>query len=68
MHTNGTLVDGLEADTVMKGSVNPVRRDLDMEMVTAPEISTTVGVAAAFAIGPIVGTAASIASRVLGLL
>ena len=48
MHTDDTLVDGLEADIAMKGSVNLVRRDLNMEAVVAPEISATVGVAAAF--------------------
>jgi len=38
MHTDDTLVDGLEADIAMKGSVNLVRRDLK-EAVVAPEIS-----------------------------
>ncbi|MDI4746004.1 hypothetical protein MJL33_31890, partial [Salmonella enterica subsp. enterica serovar Kentucky] len=43
---------GLEADIAMKGSVDLVRRRLDMEAVVAPEISATVGVAAAFAVNP----------------
>ncbi|MFP1592265.1 AsmA-like C-terminal region-containing protein [Escherichia coli] len=30
MHTDDTLVDGLEADIAMKGSVNLVRRDLNI--------------------------------------
>ncbi|WP_142764421.1 YhdP family protein, partial [Klebsiella pneumoniae] len=42
MHTDDTLLDGLEADIAMKGSVNLVRRELDMEAVVAPEISATV--------------------------
>ncbi|MDI8799830.1 hypothetical protein MJM59_29380, partial [Salmonella enterica subsp. enterica serovar Montevideo] len=42
----------LEADIAMKGSVDLVRRRLDMEAVVAPEISATVGVAAAFAVNP----------------
>ena len=43
LHTDDTLVDGLEADIAMKGSVDLVRRRLDMEAVVAPEISATVG-------------------------
>nr|WP_235719449.1 AsmA2 domain-containing protein YhdP [Escherichia coli] len=68
MHTDDTLVDGLEADIAMKGSVNLVRRDLNMEAVVAPEISATVGVATAFAVNPIVGAAVFAASKVLGPL
>ncbi|HIH3666441.1 TPA: AsmA2 domain-containing protein YhdP [Escherichia coli] len=68
MHTDDTLVDGLEADIAMKGSVNLVRRDLNMEAVVAPEISATVGVAAAFAVNPIVGAAVFAASKVQGPL
>lgn len=68
MHTDDTLVDGLEADIAMKGSVNLVRRDLNMEAVVALEISATVGVAAAFAVNPIVGAAVFAASKVLGPL
>ncbi|STJ15636.1 membrane protein [Escherichia coli] len=66
MHTDDTLVDGLEADIAMKGSVNLVRRDLNMEAVVAPEISATVGVAAAFAVNPIVGAAVFAASKSAG--
>lgn len=51
-----------------KGSVDLVRRRLDMEAVVAPEISATVGVAAAFAVNPIVGAAVFAASKVLGPL
>ena len=68
LHTDDTLVDGLEADIAMKGSVDLVQRRLDMEAVVAPEISATVGVAAAFAVNPIVGAAVFAASKVLGPL
>ncbi len=68
LHTDDTLVDGLEADIAMKGSVDLVRRRLDMEAVVAPEISATVGVAAAFAVNPIVGAAVFAASQVLSPL
>ena len=68
LHTDDTLVDGLEADIAMKGSVNLLRRELDIEAVVAPEISATVGVAAAFAVNPIVGAAVFAASKVLGPL
>lgn len=68
LHTDDTLVDGLEADIAMKGSVDLVRRELDLEAVVAPEISATVGVAAAFAVNPIVGAAVFAASKVLGPL
>ena len=52
----------------MKGSVDLVRRQLDMQAVVAPEISATVGVAAAFAVNPIIGAAVFAASKVLGPL
>ena len=68
MHTDDTLLDGLEADIAMKGSVNLVRRELDMEAVVAPEISATVGVATAFVVNPIIGAAVFAASKVLGPL
>ncbi len=42
LHTDDTLVDGLEADIAMKGSVDLVRRQLDLQAVVAPEISATV--------------------------
>lgn len=68
LHTDDTLADGLEADIAMKGSVDLVRRQLNMEAVVAPEISATVGVAAAFVVNPIVGAAVFAASKVLGPL
>ncbi|MCX8958584.1 AsmA2 domain-containing protein YhdP [Erwinia psidii] len=68
MHTDSLLVDGLEADIAMQGKVDLVRREIDMEAVVAPEISATVGVAAAFAVNPVVGAAVFAASKVLGPL
>lgn len=68
LSTSDTLVDGLEADIAMKGSVDLVRSQLDLEAVVAPEISATVGVATAFVINPIVGAAVFAASKVLGPL
>ncbi|MCX0499326.1 AsmA2 domain-containing protein YhdP [Erwinia billingiae] len=68
MHTDNLLVDGLEADIAMKGKMDLVKRQIDMEAVVAPEISATVGVAAAFAVNPIVGAAVFAASKVLGPL
>ncbi len=65
-HTDDTLVDGLEADIAMKGAVDLVRRQLDLQAVVAPEISATVGVAAAFAVNPIVGAAVFAASKSAG--
>ncbi|BBR57177.1 MULTISPECIES: AsmA2 domain-containing protein YhdP [unclassified Klebsiella] len=68
LNTDDTLVDGLEADIAMKGSVNLVRRELNMEAIVAPEISATVGVATAFAVNPIIGAAVFAATKVLGPL
>ncbi|MTD27919.1 AsmA2 domain-containing protein YhdP [Erwinia sorbitola] len=68
MHTDNLLVDGLEADIAMKGKVDLVKRQIDMEAVVAPEISTTVGVATAFAVNPVIGAAVFAASKVLGPL
>jgi len=68
MHTDNLLVDGLEADIAMKGKMDLVKRQIDMEAVVAPEISTTVGVATAFAVNPVIGAAVFAASKVLGPL
>lgn len=68
LNTDDTLVDGLEADIAMKGSVNLVRRELDMEAIVAPEISATVSVATAFAVNPIIGAAVFAATKVLSPL
>lgn len=68
LHTDDTLVDGLEADIAMKGHIDLVRRELSMEAVVAPAISATVGVAAAFVVNPIVGAAVFAASHALAPL
>ncbi|ATA25651.1 TIGR02099 family protein [Brenneria goodwinii] len=68
LHTDDMLVDGLEADIAMKGNVDLVNRQIDMEAVIAPEISATVGVATAFVINPVVGAAVFAASKVLAPL
>lgn len=68
MQTDNLLVDGLEADIAMKGKMDLVQRQINMEAVVAPEISATVGVAAAFAVNPVVGAAVFAASKVLGPL
>ncbi|WP_034917374.1 AsmA2 domain-containing protein YhdP [Erwinia sp. 9145] len=68
MRTDNLLVDGLEADIAMQGKMDLVKRQIDMEAVVAPEISATVGVAAAFAVNPVVGAAVFAASKVLAPL
>jgi uncharacterized protein (TIGR02099 family) len=68
MRTDNLLVDGLEADIAMKGNINLVKRQIDMEAVVAPEISASVGVATAFVINPVVGAAVFAASKVLAPL
>nr|WP_024966631.1 AsmA2 domain-containing protein YhdP [Pantoea sp. IMH] len=66
MRTDNLLVDGLEADIAMQGKINLVKRQIDMEATVAPELSATVGVAAAFVVNPVVGAAVFAASKVLG--
>ncbi|MDZ7277107.1 AsmA2 domain-containing protein YhdP [Pantoea eucrina] len=68
MRTDNLLVDGLEADIAMKGKVDLVQRQIDMEAVVAPEISASVGVATAFVVNPVIGAAVFAASKVLGPL
>lgn len=68
MNTDDTLVDGLEADIAIKGTIDLARSQLDLQAVVAPEISATVGVATAFVINPIAGAAVFAASKVLGPL
>jgi len=68
LRTDNLLVDGLEADIAMQGKIDLVRRQIDMEAVVAPEISATVGVAAAFAVNPVVGAAVFAASKALAPL
>lgn len=52
----------------MQGNMDLVKRRIDMEAIVTPEISASVGVAAAFAINPVVGAAVFAASKVLGPL
>ncbi len=68
MQTDNLLVDGLEADIAMKGKIDLVKRQINMEAVVAPEISATVGVAAAFAVNPVIGAAVFAASKALAPL
>lgn len=68
MQTENLQVDGLEADISMKGKVDLVKKQIDMEAVVEPAISAPVGVAAAFAVNPVVGAAVYAASKVLGPL
>ncbi len=68
MRTDNLLVDGLEADIAMKGNIDLVKRQIDMEAVIAPEISASVGVATAFVVNPVIGAAVFAASKVLGPL
>lgn len=67
-HTDDTLIDGLEADIAIKGEMNLIRRELNLEAIVAPEISATVSVATAFAVNPIIGAAVFAASKVLSPL
>ncbi len=68
VHTDNLKIDGLAADISMTGNVDLVKRRLEMEAVIAPELSATVGVAAAFVINPVVGAAVFAASKALGPL
>ncbi|WP_312042198.1 AsmA2 domain-containing protein YhdP [Erwinia sp.] len=68
LRTDNLLVDGLEADIAMQGKIDLARRQIDMEAVVAPEISATVGVAAAFAVNPVIGAAVFAASKALAPL
>ena len=65
LHTENLNIDGLEADIGLHGEVNFSNRQLDLLATVAPEISVPVGVAAAFAINPIVGASVVVASKVL---
>lgn len=68
LHTDDMLIDGLEADIAMKGDVDLVQRQVNIEAVVAPEISATVGVATAFVVNPVIGAAVFAASKVLAPL
>ncbi|MDX7988613.1 AsmA2 domain-containing protein [Xenorhabdus sp. 12] len=66
--TDNFVIDGLAADINAKGSVDLVHRQINMDLVITPEISTTVGVATAFAVNPVVGAAVFAATKALGPL
>lgn len=68
LRTDNLNIDGLEADIGMSGKVDLVKRQFDLVATVAPEISVPVGVAAAFAINPIVGASVFVASKVLSPL
>lgn len=68
MTTQDLLIDGLSANITLRGSVDLVRRQIDMEAAIAPALSATVSVATAFAVNPLAGVAVFAASRVLGPL
>ncbi|AYA41128.1 AsmA2 domain-containing protein YhdP [Xenorhabdus nematophila] len=68
VHTDNFLIDGLAADINAKGWTDLVHRQINMDLVITPEISTTVGVATAFAINPVAGAAVFAATKVLGPL
>lgn len=68
LSTDNLFLNGLAADISMIGNVDLVRQKLDMQAVVAPALSTTVGVATAFAVNPIAGAVVFAASRVLGPL
>ncbi|CDL82453.1 AsmA2 domain-containing protein YhdP [Xenorhabdus szentirmaii] len=68
VYTDNFFIDGLAADINATGKVDLVRRQINMELVITPEISTTVGVATAFAVNPVAGAAVFAATKVLGPL
>nr|WP_306309199.1 AsmA2 domain-containing protein YhdP [Xenorhabdus anantnagensis] len=65
MYTDNFLIDGLAADINATGQTDLVHRRINMELVITPEISTTVGVATAFAVNPVAGAAVFAATKVL---
>ncbi|CAD6507225.1 YhdP family protein [Candidatus Profftia tarda] len=66
--THDLLIDGLSADIAMNGLVNFITRRISMQAIVAPDLSSTVGVATAFIINPIVGAAVFAGSKVLAPL
>lgn len=68
LNTDNFYIDGLMADITIHGKINLVRRDMNLEAIITPEISTTVSVATAFAVNPLAGAAVFAATRVLGPL
>ncbi|MCS6742898.1 hypothetical protein NOM94_23980, partial [Acinetobacter baumannii] len=68
LNAKSVAVDGVIADIAIKGQVDLLARNMDLQVVVTPEISATVGVATAVAINPIAGAAVFAASKVLGPL
>ncbi len=68
LYTDDLLIDGLEADIAMTGSIDLTNRKITIEAVITPEISTTIGVATSFMINPVVGASAFAASKTLAPL
>ncbi|WP_338884218.1 AsmA2 domain-containing protein YhdP [Xenorhabdus sp. TH1] len=65
LYTDNFFIDGLAADINATGRTDLVQRQIDMALVITPEISTTVGVATAFAINPVAGAAIFAATKAL---
>ncbi|OTA17495.1 TIGR02099 family protein [Xenorhabdus vietnamensis] len=68
MYIDDFFIDGLAADINATGQTDLVHHQINMELVITPEISTTVGVATAFAVNPVAGAAVFAATKVLGPL
>ncbi|MFP3014658.1 MAG: YhdP family protein [Arsenophonus sp.] len=68
LNTNNFYIDGLISDIIINGKINLVHRNMNLEAIIIPEISTTVGVATALAVNPLAGAAAFAATKVLGKL
>lgn len=68
LKTDNLLIDGLAANVGLSGTLDLVQRRVDMEAVIAPELSTTVGVATAFVVNPVIGAAVFAATKVLSPL
>ncbi|MDC9605514.1 AsmA2 domain-containing protein YhdP [Xenorhabdus griffiniae] len=65
IYTDNFLIDGLAADINATGRTDLVHRQINMALVITPEISTTVGVATAFAVNPVAGAAIFAATKAL---
>ncbi|MFP3019316.1 MAG: YhdP family protein [Arsenophonus sp.] len=65
LNTNYFYLDGLIADIKIHGKINLIHRNINLEAIIFPEISTTVGIATAFLVNPITGAAVFAATRML---
>lgn len=68
LYIDDMLVDGFEVDIVMKGLVDLVCCQLDLQVVVVLEIFVIVGVVVVFVVNFIVGVVVFVVSKVLGLL